>query len=157
MAAILYTSSTVMQTQIIPVLVVMCILHSASMALPIKSTANSYIYELIFTRDNTNGSVTLTCREAESANEINVNSIKYFLNSSKCATDLRERESFSKVETVGCCSIKFILQRNLEGNYTCGARINDTIQESLPVTLICEYNNYLHPIASYSYMQLQCL
>ena len=147
----------VRQTQIIPVLVIMCILYSASMALPIKSAANSY--ELIFTRDNTNGSITLTCREAESGNEIDVDSTNYFLNSSKWATtDLREREGFSKVETVGCCSIKFNLPPNLEGNYTCCAKSNsDTIQESPPVTLICEYIyiinlvqcHDLHPLPSY--------
>ena len=146
---IIATSFTVMQLrqmQIIPALIVtvsLCTVIPASVAMPIQRNG----YELIFGTDRTTGSVTLTCRDALSANDINVNSTNYFLNSSEYATDLRQREDFCNVEIVGCCSIKFNLPQNLEGNYTCGTRINDTLQESPPKTLICEYN--LHTIASY--------
>ena len=121
---------------IIPALIIMYILHSVSMA-PMPIAIKNY--ELIVAeRDSTTGAVTLKCRDALSADELDVDSVKYFVNSSECDTDLRERKGFSNIETVGCCSIKFNLLRNLEGTYTCGERINDTLQESHPVTLTCE-------------------
>ena len=90
-------------------------------------------YRLIFQTDTTSartGSVTLTCQNGTTLEEINVQNVMFWLNTTQ--QDLGE--------VIGCCSITFNLTRNLEGSYTCGKISgNGTRHESLPVELICKF------------------
>lgn len=100
-------------------------------------------YELIFTTDSTTeqtGSVTLICRDSVTAEEPEIDDIKFFLNRSS-ATDpsLREREDITVVE-IRSAIIKFNLTRKYEGYYTCGKRVDcANVRESMPNTFICKH------------------
>ena len=101
-------------------------------------------YELIFeTRDRItelSGEITLYCRNAQTTEKINVQSVKIWLNASSCEKDLRQREDIGRIEVVGCCSLRFNLTRNLEGNYSCGEFGENGIRlESSPLRMICEW------------------
>ena len=116
-------------------------------------------FELIFETDTKpeSGSIILTCRDSWTANELRVDEVSSWMNRSSTsnnATDLRERKDLV-TEVVGCCSIKYTLLPNLEGNYTCGKVDDDeNVQESQPLTLICKYCMPLLYAVSVSYMVL---
>ena len=106
------------------------------------STIPSPQYELIFRTDSTTGltgSITLMCRDYNTAEQLPVVDILFFLNrSSVDDPSIRERGDIRVVE-VGCCGVRFNLTRRLESYYTCGRRVNITyVEESLPRTLICK-------------------
>ena len=90
------------------------------------------------------GLIELTCRNASTAEELDISDIKIWLNrTSANDPDLRAREDVGVVEAHGCCSLRFNLTPQLEGYYTCGRRTdigNGTVavQGSLPRTLICK-------------------
>ena len=99
-------------------------------------------YQLIYQTDSTTeltGSVVLKCRDHETAEELDINTINFFLNRTS-ATDLRLRDRGDiSVDAVGNTGIKFNLTRGLEGDFTCGKIVDCTnVMESLPVTLICK-------------------
>ena len=124
--------------ELLSVFVLMLWVHSE--AKPIKDFPLS-LYELIFKAESDtekSGSVTLTCRDGRTADELNISDITFWLNSSsESGMDLSQREDINITE-VGCCSIKFSLLRNLEGYYTCGTLDEwDNITDSQPLTLIC--------------------
>ena len=104
-------------------------------------------YELIFETDATTGetgAITLKCRDANTAEELNINEISFFLNRSSGADpSLREREDISVTE-IGSTAIKLNLTHRLEGRYTCGKKANcNNVAESPPKALICELINCL--------------
>lgn len=104
---------------------------SASIHLP-----REVIIETDKTTEHT-GSIIMWCRDDFSEN-IPVREIKFFLNHSSVDVSLRERDDFNVVE-VDRYRIKFNLTRSLEGNYTCGSRVNGThVIESMPRTLVCK-------------------
>lgn len=100
-------------------------------------------YELIYMTDSTtemSGSITMQCRDAFTAEPLEINDrIKFWLNrTSACDLDIRARAAVQ----VDDYSIKLNLTHNLDGIYTCGRLIvlgNEvTIEESNPITLICK-------------------
>ena len=99
-------------------------------------------YELIYKTDamtEKTGVIILECRDDATAELLNIDAISFYLNRTS-ASDLPLRERGDvKVTAVGSTGIKFNLTRRLEGNYTCGKRVdcNDVI-ESPPRTLICK-------------------
>ena len=100
-------------------------------------------YELIYTNSmiaKATGSITLKCRDSYTAEELDLSEVSFFLNHSSVADlSLRERGDITVVE-VGSTGIKFSLTRRLEGNYTCGRRVNAThVTESPPKTLVCKW------------------
>lgn len=109
---------------------------------PCNSSQLSSAYQLIHQIGSTaelTGSVILKCRDYETAEELNINEISFFLNRTS-ATDLslRERGDISVV-AVQSTGIKFNLTHGLEGNFTCGKIVDCTnVMESLPITLICK-------------------
>ena len=86
------------------------------------------------------GLVELVCREGATAETLSVNEISIWLNrTSVTDPDLREREDVGVVKVIDCCSLRFNLTQQLEGNFTCGKRIDiANVKESLPKTLICK-------------------
>ena len=103
--------------------------------------SSPYEFELTFETDTKpeSGSIILTCRDSWTADELNVDEVSFWVNRSSNATDLRERRDIV-TEVIGCCSIKYSLLPNLEGNYTCGKVDDDeNVTESKPLTLICKY------------------
>lgn len=105
-------------------------------------------YELIYKTTTTtteDGSVTLTCRDGVTANELDVTKVRFWLNrSSKYNQDLRKRKDFGPIEVIGCCTIKFNLTQSLEGYYTCGNLSKQGVQESPSQTLICKSSMKIH-------------
>ena len=109
-----------------------------------SSSQNTPLYELIHQTDSTTeqtGSVTLKCRNSDTAEELDVSEISFFLNRSSVADpSLSEREDITVVP-VGSTGIKFNLTRRLEGYYTCGKRVDvANVSESLPKPYICEWD-----------------
>ena len=101
-------------------------------------------YEMIHQTDTTTeqtGSIILKCRDNVTTEELDINEISFFLNRSSVADpSLRERGDIAVVE-VGSTGIKFNLTRRLEGNYTCGKRVDVTnVRESVPRTFVCKCN-----------------
>ena len=100
-------------------------------------------YELVFQTDSeteTTGSITLRCRDFRTANSLDVNQARFYLNySSPADPSLRERKDITVVQ-VGTTGIKFNLTRRLEGYYTCGKREagSTSVSLSAPKTLICK-------------------
>ena len=99
-------------------------------------------YELIYNTDHTielTGAIILICREYTTTERFSVDEVVFFLNrSSVDDLSIREREDIRVVE-VGCCRVRFNLTRRLEGNYTCGRRVNVTyVEESPPKALVCK-------------------
>ena len=99
-------------------------------------------YELAYRTDLTTeltGTISLLCHSYVTAENFLVSEVQFFLNrSSVDDPSIRERGDITVVE-VGCCELRFNLARRLEGNYTCGRRVNVTyVEESDPVTLICK-------------------
>ena len=71
------------------------------------------------------GLVELVCHEKSTAETLSVNEISIWLNrTSVTDPDLREREDVGVVEVNGCCGLRFNLTQQLEGNFTCGKRID---------------------------------
>ena len=87
----------------------------------------------------TRGSIILRCRDSTKAEQLDIGQIKFFLNrNSVVDPSLRERGDITVVE-VGSTGIKFNLTHRLEGNYTCGKRVDTAnVRESLPKILICK-------------------
>ena len=110
------------------------------------SSSNSPVpYMLIHETDGIyteqTGSITLKCRDRETAEELDINEINFFFNRSSVADpSLRERGD-TTVVPVGSTGIKFNLTRRLEGYYTCGKRVDvANVSESLPKPYICEWD-----------------
>ena len=100
-------------------------------------------YELIFKTDTTTaetGAVILKCRDDATAEALDIDTISFYLNRTSASDlSLRERGDVT-VTAVGSTGIKFNLTRRLEGNYTCGTRVNcNSVIESPPKTLICKW------------------
>ena len=107
----------------------------------LASTTPPPQYELIYRIDQTTeltGSISMQCRDYATAESIPVDEVMFFLNrSSVDDPSIREREDITVV--VGSYFLRFNLTRRLEGNYTCGKRVNVTyVYESPPKTLICK-------------------
>ena len=110
------------------------------------SLTQAHSYELIYMIDSTTkmrGSIVLQCRDAMTAEALEVNQIKFWLNrTTSCDLDLTARADV-RVIRADATSIKFNLTHDLDGNYTCG-RLNVTrdnkviVKESIPKTLICK-------------------
>ena len=100
----------------------------------------SHYYQLIFTADSGSELVTLTCRDSLTADELSVQEVSFWVNrSSESPQDLRQRTDFDHIQVVGCC-IEFKVHRHLEGKYSCGkVNVEGTLQESLPLMLICKF------------------
>ena len=99
--------------------------------------------ELIFETDTTTvetGAIILKCRDYETTELLNIDAISFYLNrTSENDLPLRKRGDIT-VTAVGSTGIKFNLTRRLEGNYTCGTRVNcNSVIESPPKTLICKW------------------
>lgn len=111
---------------------------------PCNFSQLSLTYQLIHQIDSTaelTGSVILKCRDHETAEELNINEISFFLNRTSAADlSLRERGDISVV-AVGNTGIKFNLTHGLEGDFTCGKKVDCiNVMESLPITLICKWD-----------------
>lgn len=123
------------------------LLSTLQLVAEVKSTPSpAPYYQLIYQITNTateDGSVTLTCRNATTAEELNVQNVKFWLNrSAEYEQDLRERGDVGTVEVIGCCTIKFSLQQGHEGYYTCGTSSEEYgVHESPQLTLICKFIN----------------
>ena len=120
-------------TSVITVITVMSFVVAASNSL-----------ELIFMSDPTTertGSISLQCRDEITADTIETIYVQFFVNRSSAADpSLRERGDITVVE-VGSTTINFNLTRRLDGNYTCGRRVDQCanfIIESRPIILICK-------------------
>lgn len=106
------------------------------------ASASTLEYELIHFTDGTTqltGSITLQCRNALTAEKLELNEISFFLNRSSAADhSLRERADIEVVE-LGSTGIKLNLTRRLDGIYTCGRRVNFThVIESRPRIIVCK-------------------
>ena len=103
------------------------IIYSIAASSPGCSSQSSAAYELIYRTDSTTyltGSITLSCRDDSTAEEIGISEINFFLNCTSGANNclsLREREDITVIE-VGSTHIHFNLTREYDGNYTCGKR-----------------------------------
>ena len=86
------------------------------------------------------GSIILKCRDSDTAEELDISEISFFLNRSSVADpSLRERGDITVVP-VRSTGIKFNLTRRLEGKYTCGKRVDiANVRESVPRTLVCKW------------------
>ena len=116
-------------------------------------------YELIHQTDTTTeqtGSVTLKCRDGQTAEELDISEINFFLNRSSAADPcLRERGDIIvvRVESTG---IKFNLTRRLEGNYTCGKRVDvANVRESLPRSFVCKWDLFAFIELNFNFTTLQ--
>lgn len=113
-------------------------------------TDESHSFEIIFlTNQNTEltGSITLQCRDVATAETLEIDDVKFWLNrTSACDLDLITRADV-QVIIVDNNGMKFNLSRNLEGNYTCGRlSIQESgiiVKESTPKTMICKFCNLL--------------
>ena len=124
-------------------LIIECLILMVTSAISAQAAP---VYELIFMTDSSterSGSITLMCRNAELAQDLEVDRMTFWLNrTSPCDSDLRSRKDIQVIK-VDDYRIKFNLTRNLEGIYTCGnATIQDNriiVQEINPKTLICKF------------------
>lgn len=105
--------------------------------------AQTGLFELIYMTDDqtaSSGSISLQCRDANTAEPLDVDQTKFWLNrTSACDPDLT---AIADVQVLrDDKKTKFNLTRNLEGVYTCGTlaiQENEVIiRESVPRTLIC--------------------
>ena len=130
-----------------------CAVAAVSIAVSALSLAqNSEPFQLIYesqidedSNTELTGSIILRCRDSNTSEHQDIRNISFFLNRSSAADpSLRERGDITVVEN-GNNGIKFNLTRRLEGNYTCGRRVDAAnVRESLPVTLICKWYNLLY-------------
>lgn len=97
-------------------------------------------YELIHSEDAATKLTVFWCRDSFTANNLSITTAKFWLNrTSVNDPDLRERSGVQVIEDIANDCIKFNLTRNLEGNFTCGRRIDRAnVQESPPKVLICK-------------------
>ena len=113
-----------------------------------SSTSTTKNFELVFMTDDkteTSGSITLRCRD-QFAEDLQVTQVKFWLNrTSACDLDLRERPDL-QVNEVDTHNINFNLTGKLEGNFTCGRLDTQdngiVVEESWPLTLICEFSSH---------------
>jgi hypothetical protein len=90
------------------------------------------------------GSITLTCRDDHTTEEVGISEIDFFLNCSSATNclSLRERGDITVV-AVGSYGIQFNLTREYDGDYTCGKRGGDTstgnYTMSPPKALVCKW------------------
>ena len=111
------------------VLLFIMMLTSTSNQRPIRSVDT---YELVYKTDTTTeitGSITMQCRNSETAENIPLREVQFWLNQSV----LQEQTDITVSEIDGK-SIKFNLTRSHEGYYRCGRHIND--MENCPKKLI---------------------
>ena len=116
--------------------------------LPSVTQAYSHPFELIYTTDSQTeltGSISLQCRDADTAEPLEINQTKFWLNRTLvCDSDLIARADVH-VDIVDNNRIKFNLTRNLEGVYTCGRLALQengiVVKESTPVTLLCKFSS----------------
>ena len=116
-----------------------------TLLLPSLTQAQTHPFELIYMTDSQTeltGSISLQCRDADTAEPLEINGIKFWLNrTSVCDSDLMARADVH-VDIVDNNRIKFNLTHKVEGDYTCGRlalqenRI--TVKESAPRRLICK-------------------
>ena len=105
-------------------------------------------FELIFTTDDqtaSSGSISLQCRDVTTAEPLDVDQTKFWLNrTSACDPNLTAITDVQVLRGVRDNKIKFNLTRNLDGVYTCGRldiEENEAIvRESTPLTLTCEFS-----------------
>jgi hypothetical protein len=124
------------------ILIIAVGLANVAKSAPCSSQSPAAPYELIYEIDATTeetGTIILKCRDGQTAEAQNINTISFFLNRTSAADpSLRERGDI-KVTAVGNTGIKFNLTRRLEGHYTCDKRVNcNGVTESPPKTLICK-------------------
>ena len=106
--------------------ILICIIYSIAASSPCSSQSSA-AYELIYRTDSTTdltGSITLSCRDDSTAEEVGISEISFFLNCSSGANNclsLRERGDITVV-AVTSTRIRFNLTREYDGNYTCGKR-----------------------------------
>lgn len=122
-------------------------LTSISNQSPVRRPRSAHLpHEVIFETDGTTeqtGSVIVRCRNEISENIPLSRKVKFWLNwtnphDPSASTSLQERDDFNVVE-FDPYGIKFNLTRGLEGNYTCGQRVNESyVQMSQPKTIICK-------------------
>ena len=135
-------ASTTLQFIAKAITVGMIFIHVAALSAS-SLTQNPEPYQLIFethgSKTEIAGSITLKCRDGDTAEEQDISEISFFLNHSSVADpSLRERGDIRVVE-VDRYSIEINLTRRLEGNYTCGRIVNAThVRESLPKTFVCK-------------------
>ena len=115
---------------------------------PCSSYSQSSVpyYELIHQTGSTTeltGSITLKCRDSNTAEELDISEISFFLNYSSATNylSLKEREDI-RVVAVGSTAIKFNLTCKYDGCYTCGKRGDNTCTANdrrPPKTFVCEW------------------
>ena len=133
-----------LQLLIARIAIVGLVFTAASTSNPIASQNSPAPYELIHETDSNTeqtGSIIVKCRDSDTTEELDISEIHFFLNRSS-ATDpsLRERGDITVV-SVERTGIKFNLTRRLEGNYTCGKRVDvANVRESVPKSLICKWD-----------------
>ena len=138
-----YTVQT-MQPQLIHLLFHMLVNFAWTMQ-SVMAVYTSYApYELVYSTFNTlteqSGLIELICRDALTAEVLDISDIKIWLNRT-LANDphLWERGDVGVVEANGCCRLRFNLTHQLEGMFTCGKQTDiANVKESLPRTLICK-------------------
>lgn len=99
-----------------------------------------YQYELKFKRTENGNVITMWCRNGLTAEKIDITKAQFWLNwTAVNDIDLRRRTDIHVLflEDVANNHLKFLLNRNLEGSYTCGEK--DIAQQSTPKQLICKY------------------
>ena len=122
-----------------PQLIYMLVMHSV-MAVYTSYAPYELIHHTFGTLTEQSGLIELTCREELTAEQLPISSIKIWLNrTSANDPDLRVRNDVGVVKAHGCCSLRFNLTHELEGNFMCGKQTDiANVQESLPKALICK-------------------
>ncbi len=90
------------------------------------------------------GSILLQCRDATTAEPLDIDQTKFWLNrTSACDPDVTVIADIQVIRADN--GIKFNLTRDLEGVYTCGRLVIEEneiiVKESNPMTLICKYSS----------------
>ena len=131
--------------------ILICIIYSVAASSPCSSQSSA-AYELIYRTDSTpdlTGSITLICRDDETAEKVGISEISFFLNCTSGASNclsLRERGDITVV-AVGSTCIRFNLTREYDGYYTCGKRrrsrgdgtCTENYTMSPPKALVCKW------------------
>ena len=136
--------------------ILICIIYYVAASSPCSSQSSAP-YELIHHTDSTTeltGSITLICRDDETAEKVGISEISFFLNCTSGASNclsLRERGDITVVAD-GSTGIQFNFTREYDGYYTCGRRsrgdgtctANYTM--SPPKALVCKYMDLIYKI-----------
>ena len=129
------------------ILLLIITMSPTSNQFPVRRPRSAHLsHEVTFETDGTTeqtGSIIMQCRNEISENIPLSHEVKFWLNwtnphDPNASTSLQERGDFNVVK-VDPYRIKFNLTRGLEGNYTCGQRVNESyVQMSQPKTIICK-------------------